>query len=297
MCAMKSKKEPKNELRLFSPAKLNLFFRVLSKRDDGYHEIASLMQAITLGDTLTFEVAAQDELTSNDPSLPCDETNLVQKGLSLFRQQTGVTFPLKIFIEKRIPTQGGFGGGSSNLATTLWALNVLSGYVATLDELKRWAALISSDAPFFFSSGAAYCTGRGEKIENLFPLPKVRLWLAKPNVRMSTPTVYRYCVPHACSTENPLQLLKKCAYVNDLEAPAFSLCPDLKVLKEDLLSLGFKTAVMTGSGSSFFCLGNLKAPSLPGIRFIPAAFLTRGENNWYNTHECGKISPNEYRTL
>lgn len=287
---MRSKRELKSNLSLFSPAKLNLFFRVLSKRDDGYHEIASLMQAISLGDRLYFERSDRDELTSNDPSLPCDESNLVQRALTLFRQKTGISFPVKIFIEKSIPIEGGLGGGSSNLATTLWALNELSGSRASLSELREWAGIFTSDGPFFFSEGTAYCTGRGEKIKNLSPAPRKNLWLAKVDIGMSTPLVYSRCIPNACSNEDPQKLLEKGTYINDLEAPVFTLEPKLEKLKHDLLALGFEAATMTGSGSTFFCFGEVENPSLPGVHFIEAPFLTRSENDWYNSHECEKMA-------
>lgn len=297
MCAKRSRKEPKSKVRLFSPAKLNLFFRVLSKREDGYHEIASLMQAITLGDTLTIEKARSDILESDDPSLPCDDTNLVHKGLTLFREKTGVSFPVKILVEKRIPMEGGLGGGSSNLATTLWGLNVLAGNLATLEELREWAGVFSSDAPFFFSSGTAYCTGRGEKIASLAPLPDESLWLAQPAIGMSTPLVYRHCTPHACSAADPLQLLKGRTWVNDLEAPSFTLNKALKKLKQDLLSLGFREVVMTGSGSTFFCLGEVESPKLPNVQFIRSKFHSREENEWYNTPKYATMRTNEYAAL
>ena len=286
---MNLKREAKSKLALFSPAKLNLFFRVLAKREDGYHEIASLMQAISLGDILYFEKGDFDTLTSSDSSLPCDETNLIWRARALFREKTGLFFPVQIHVEKRIPVEAGLGGGSSNLATTLWALNELGGNIATEADLRLWAGTFSSDAPFFFSPGTAYCTGRGEKITALAPLPNRKLWLAKPEGGMSTPLVYRHCKPHACSSEDPKKLLEEHVYVNDLEAPAFTLRSQLGQVKQDLLSLGFDCVVMTGSGSSFFCFGDVETPKLDGVEMIPVTFLTRSENCWYNSRECEKM--------
>ncbi|WP_420422229.1 4-(cytidine 5'-diphospho)-2-C-methyl-D-erythritol kinase [Simkania sp.] len=286
---MNLKREAKNKLTLFSPAKLNLFFRVLAKREDGYHEIASLMQAISLGDILHFERGDFDTLTASDSSLPCDETNLIWRARELFREKTGLSFPIQIHVEKRIPVEAGLGGGSSNLATTLWALNELSGSVATEADLRKWAGTFSSDAPFFFSPGSAYCTGRGEKIAALAPLPKRKLWLAKPEGGMSTPLVYRHCKPNACSSEDPEKLLHDQVFVNDLEAPAFALRCELGQVKRDLLSLGFDSVVMTGSGSTFFCFGDVEAPKLAGVEMIPVTFFSRPENCWYNSPECEKM--------
>ena len=163
--------------------------------------------------------------------------------------------------------------------------------------LREWASTFSSDAPFFFSSGTAYCTGRGEKIASLAPLPTQKLWLAKPKEGMSTPLVYRHCRPNACSSEDPKKLLERREFVNDLEAPAFALSPDLRKIKQDLLSLGFEQVVMTGSGSTFFCLGNVESPNIPGVEMIPSAFFTRLENCWYNSPECEKMTSYGSTTL
>ena len=119
-------------MRYFSPAKINLFFRVLSKRLDGYHDIASVMQAIDLGDVLTFTNHPRDQMTCSDPTLPCDETNLVMKALKRFREYYSLS-SVHIHLEKHVPMQSGLGGGSSNAATVLWALNEQIGRRAT-----RW---------------------------------------------------------------------------------------------------------------------------------------------------------------
>jgi len=180
-------------VKLFSPAKLNLFFRVLNKREDGFHEIASLMQAISLGDTLSIDEAETDQLTTSCSDLKCDETNFIHQARAHFRKKTGYKTPISIHLEKRIPLQSGLGGGSGNIATTLWAMNSLSGLAIKEEILREWAGEISSDAPFFFSSGTAHTTGRGEIVENLPPLQPKNLWLAKPQgIGLSTPHVFKH---------------------------------------------------------------------------------------------------------
>ena len=134
----------------FSPAKINLFFRVLSKRSDGYHNIASLYQTINFGDDLFVnKTAGQDLFTTSDRTLPLGKGNLVVRAIQLFRE----SYPLPsvhIHLKKRIPKEAGLGGGSSNAATTLWALNQISGSLAGLDDLIRMGSEIGSDVPFFF---------------------------------------------------------------------------------------------------------------------------------------------------
>jgi 4-diphosphocytidyl-2-C-methyl-D-erythritol kinase len=272
-------------VKLFSPAKLNLFFRVLRKRDDGFHEIASLMQAISLGDILHFQESSKDSLTLTDPSIPTDERNFIHKARALFREKTGYKRPLTIHVEKNIPAEGGFGGGSGNIATTLWALNELSGQKIEEATLRIWAGEISSDAPFFFSTGTAYVAGRGEEVFSLPPLEKKTLYLAKPKGGLSTPLVYKYCTPNVNDLD-PKKLLGNALAgglegVNDLEYAAFALRPDLFELKEGLIHLGFETVVMTGSGSGFFCIGPVEEPSLPEIQFWKTSYLSRGKQ-WYD---------------
>lgn len=257
-------------MRLFSPAKLNLFFRVLKKRPDGYHEIESLYQAIDLGDYLTFSIG-KEQLTCTDPTLPCDQSNLILKAANLFRKKSGLEFGLQVHLEKNIPIQAGLGGGSSNAATTLWALNVLTGANVGVEKLKEWGAELGSDVSFFFSGGTAFCRGRGEIIEEMEPLPRLQGYLAKPPVGLSTPAVYqRVALPLPLSDQ---------AFFNDLEPAAFSLMPELAELKDALYGMGFEQVTMTGSGTAFFCQGNVADPVLDGVRFIPVKAIQRSD--WY----------------
>jgi 4-diphosphocytidyl-2-C-methyl-D-erythritol kinase len=263
-----------DELELFSPAKLNLFFRVHSKRADGYHEISSLYQAIDLGDTLQLRLSDQDRLSCNDPQIPTDWTNLVWKALHVFRKETGKMDKVQIHLEKRIPIQAGLGGGSSNAATLLWGINQLLGEVVSEETLSHFAASFSSDAPFFFSQGSAYCRGRGEILEPVAPLPRHTLWLAKPQEGLSTPLVYQQCQSHQFPPRNPIETLA--------EISAFTLLPSLLTLKKNLQALGFSSVTMTGSGTAFFCTGTpLERPHLEGVQFSPIRYLYRSTKDWY----------------
>lgn len=275
------KKLKRSSLSLFSPAKINLFLYILSKREDGYHEIATLMQSVSLGDVLHITLSDEDQVTSTSREMPHDQSNLVCRAIEHFRLKTGLLFPVSVHIEKQIPIGGGFGGGSSNASTILWALNLFCGNPFGEEILQKWAAEISSDSPFFFSSGRAYATGRGEQIRNLPPI-KQKLYLAICKRSLSSSLIYQNCQPRSCSSHSFLERFNKTpTYVNDLEKSAFSLCKELSTLKRALLNLGFETVSMTGSGSGFFCLGSLQDPRLPGVKFIPVTFLAREENGWY----------------
>lgn len=274
-------------LKLISPAKINLYLQVVSRRPDGYHEIASLFQTVDLHDTITFALASNDHLTCTDAALPVNKSNLIIKAADLFRQKTGLSFGLHAHLEKRIPTEAGLGGGSSNAATTLWALNQLLGRPASLGQLIAWSAEIGSDISFFLSTGTAHCTGRGEIIEPVNALNPTKVWLVKPLEGLSTPSVFKK-LDLANLTPRPPRQFLDCflkgspIYFNDLEEPAFALMPALKVMKQRLQASGFTTVLMSGSGTTFFCLGDVEPPSLPGAFQRQAAFINRPQDEWYS---------------
>lgn len=278
-------------IRLFSPAKLNLFFRVLHKREDGFHEIASLFQAIDLGDTLEFALSDRDSLSCTDSSLSLGEDNLICKAIELFRKKTKLNnFYVRCHLTKRSPVQTGIGGGSSNAATALYACNELADKPATFEELKTWAGEIGSDVAFFFSSGSAYCTGRGEKIENVeYPLDKVfasACYLAKPNFGLSTAEVYKACRPDASEPRDPRKSLEKFLegkpeWYNDLELAAFSVSSQFQKYMS-LLRDSFTDVVLTGSGSGAFCFGRERPPVFEGIEFYRVKPLARNSKGWYS---------------
>lgn len=289
---------PRESLSLFSPAKVNLFFRVLHKREDGYHDIASLYQAISLGDTLTVSLAEEDRLTCDDPKIPCDEQNLISKALRVFREKTGYAFKVHFHVKKRIPVEAGLGGGSSNAATALFALKALSPHVLDEEILAKWACECGSDVSFFFSKGSAYCYGRGEEVALLPPLTSPLFWLAKPKEGLSTPSVYAHCSPHLCVNRDPQIFLQRALQgdlelFNDLENAAFLLMPSLSSLKKNLLKMGFAQVSMTGSGTAFICFlgkgffeknlyrNNIIEKLENAIDFFPTKFIQRAEGQWY----------------
>jgi len=285
-----SKSEPYGsffDLKLSSPAKINLFFKVLAKRIDGYHSIASLYQAISLFDTLHFTKADSFRLSSSDPTLPLDGSNLITKAVTLFCQKTGIKPTVHIHIEKHIPVQAGLGGGSGNAATTLWGLNSIYNTGASNDQLALWAAELGSDVPFFFSSGTSYCTGRGEILHDVIHPPiQQDITIVKPSYGLSTQLVYSKCNPLDLPTVDPAQTLRnilsgKMDFYNDLEPPSFSLAPQLCSVKHHLLSAGFSHVIMSGSGSAFFCFGTADLSTLQDYYVKPVRFTKRSLTGWY----------------
>ena len=181
-----------------APCKINLHLRVGEKRPDGFHDIESLFASLAFCDALTFECGGEEGecILSTDSSLGSGEDNLVYKAASLFRARTGFTNALRIFLEKRIPIGAGLGGGSSDAASTLLAMNFLAGNPASMKELTEMAAVLGSDVPFFLAGGLAFVSGRGERIEpillaeSIFPRD-LSVVLVKPPFSADTAEAYR----------------------------------------------------------------------------------------------------------
>ncbi|KAG8371052.1 hypothetical protein BUALT_Bualt13G0046800 [Buddleja alternifolia] len=294
-----------SRLTLFSPCKINVFLRITDKRADGYHDLASLFHVISLGDKIKFSLSpskSQDRLSTNVSGVPLDERNLIIKALNLFRKKTGNDNYFWIHLDKKVPTGAGLGGGSSNAATALWAANQFSGCVATEKELQEWSAEIGSDIPFFFSHGAAYCTGRGEVVEDIPPpIPfDVPMVLIKPQEACSTAEVYKCLRLDQTSKIDPLTLLEKISSsgisqdvcVNDLEPPAFEVLPSLKRLKQRIVAAGrgqYDAVFMSGSGSTIVGVGSPDPPQFvydedeyKDVFLSEASFITRSANQWYS---------------
>lgn len=275
------------DLQLFSPAKINLFLRVMGKRDDGFHELASLFQAIDLGDMLRIRAlppsAQADEFECDIEGLSSD--NLVTRAFALYRERTQSSTFFRARLEKNTPVEAGLGGGSSNAATALYAANELCG-LASPEELIDMSGALGSDITFFLGpTGTAYCTGRGEIIEPLDPLASQRLYVVKPQMGLSTPLVFKTLAKSNYATLSPVEprdLLANFAkgpgpqdYVNDLEAPAFELEPTLLDIKAKLLDQ-YPAAMMSGSGTSLFAV---LGPGQAASADFPAQFRAACEKD------------------
>ena len=241
-----------------APAKLNLSLRVLGKRDDGYHEIDSLMVKLPgLADQLEFREAAEFNFECDDPSVPGDDGNLVVKAVRLYEIAAGITCNCAISLAKVIPHGAGLGGGSSDAATTLLGLNRIYAYRLGVQQLHEVAAALGSDIPFFLSSGASRCTGRGEIIQAIPSPPPLPVLLLKPNFPVPTPDAYGRWKQ---SIEIPgvpysTQKIGGVALVNDLERPVFAKHRFLAELKLWLLQRNeTAAAMMSGSGATVFAI-------------------------------------------
>ena len=240
-----------------APAKINLFLKIKGKRDDGYHELLTVFQSVDLCDTLHIGLEGRG-ITIHAPTyLPQHSGNLAYSAASLFYAATGLCPGVLIELKKQIPLQAGLGGGSSDAAAVLRALNMLYDFPLSADQAQGLASRLGSDVAFFLYGGTAVGRGKGEIIE---PLPDLRpLWfrLVKPPFGLSTPLVYNEWTGESeADWERFMQSLKgpmeELCLFNDLETPASRIRPQIGVLKSQLLQDGAIQALLSGSGSTVF---------------------------------------------
>ncbi len=240
-----------------APAKVNLTLRVLRRRDDGFHEIETLMAPITLADVI--EISLQSDsgirLSCSDPSVPSDESNLAHRAARAFAEHTGIDFGVEIHIQKNIPHGAGLGGGSSDAASVLVALNHLLETKLAPAELERLAATLGSDIPFFIRRQPAHCRGRGEILEPFDDLLAAEILLVKPPFPIPTGWAYQAWAGSKTTAATFQQFHGSIPLMNDLEVPVFSKYLVLPVLKRGLQEHpGVSAAMMSGSGSTIFAI-------------------------------------------
>jgi len=252
-------------------AKINLTLEVLSKREDGYHQIASVVQAIDLCDTLSFQPREHIYLACNIPQL-VSPNNLVFKVAKLLQDFTGSSNGVAISLKKAIPLASGLGGGSSDAAVTLQALNEILGLNLNQDNLERVAPNLGSDISFFLCGGmTALVQGRGEKVTRLPPLPKTWVILIKPPIYITNKTQKMYAsldpshFTRGKPTQRVVELIKqgeritpKLCY-NVFDNIAFSFFPGLEEYRLRFLAAGADEIHLAGSGPTLFTLTEDKA--------------------------------------
>ena len=291
-------------------AKINLTLDVFSKRADGYHEIASVMQAISLHDTLHFTRRADPGIAftcdaPDAPDVPTDATNLVVRAAQLIlhsAQEQGIALNggVAIHLEKRIPSQAGLGGGSSNAATALRGVQNAFGLTDAqlpLQTLTALAAQLGSDVPFFLIGGTGVARGRGEKLTLLPDSPPFALVLVKPEESVSTAWAYNALdtLPDRKSHRGTKRMEEAlhsrdhdrilAFQSNDFELPIFEQYPTLAWLHDDLMMAGCLTARLCGSGSALYGIAasDREAERIAGLlrqkypRTHTAHTLTRAE--------------------
>jgi len=236
-------------------AKVNRSLVVLGKRPDGFHELDTVFQAVGLSDRLTFETSVGLSLEVDDPSIPSGAENLVLRAARALAASAGVPARAAITLEKRIPSGGGLGGGSSDAAVALLGLSALWGLDLPVGGLAEIGASVGSDVPFFLYGGTARGLGRGERIAPLPDLPSAGVVLVMPPFPVATPAVFgRLGAPAWDGRSGEEADAAGAPDRNDLEPAAEALFPALREVREALAAAGAEQARLSGSGSTVFGL-------------------------------------------
>ncbi len=255
-------------MKILSPAKINFFLHVLGKRPDGYHELFSLMCRINLFDEISLQIGGIHErgveVYCSHPKVPADESNLAHQAASLFQSQLHKAQGAKIHLKKNIPVGAGLGGGSSNAASVLLALNTYYGHPFSRKHLMQMGLRLGADVPFFLFQKPAIATGVGEKLEAFEGDLQYHILLLYPGFSVSTAEVYQnlnlgLTKDKKKPTSNHLKSNRfnlADHLTNDLEQVTALKYPEIALAKEKLLKLGAVGALMSGSGPTVFGLFN-----------------------------------------
>lgn len=289
-----------NSFTLPSFAKINWHLQIAGKRDDGFHELCTIFQTISLCDKLTFSESEKIILTCDNPQIPIDDTNLIVKAAKILQKKSGTEKGAEIHLEKKIPAPGGLGGGSSNAAIALLGLKKLWNIEISLDELRKIGADLGSDVPFFFCGGTALGTGRGTEIESiadenekylLIVTPKVDVPTREAFARVNAPRLTNFdskSILQICRNEAEKLKVGKLKLKNDFEESVFAIAPEIEKVKQKLLESGAKQALLSGSGASVFAVFEKKETRQATIKAIEQI------DNW-RMFAVATISHEEYR--
>lgn len=284
-------------------AKINLSLRVLGRRVDGYHDLDTVFQTISLHDTISLSPSERDEIAlwCDDRRLPADGTNLIVRAADALRAYFHKESGARIRLQKRIPMQAGLGGGSANAAVTLMALSKLWNLPATREDLFGIAAQIGADVPFFLRGGTARGTGTGINLASLSDAAEKFLLIIKPNANIRTADAYRSLDERSLTTPNsksilsssqPTEIFDNAAFAaleNDFAEIAFALDSEISRAKAALLKTGAQTATLAGSGSAVFGIFDSKDAQRRAIQAIEL------ETGW-RVFPCKTLGRAEYAT-
>ncbi len=283
-----------SSLKLLSPAKVNLFLRILGKRPDGYHELQSLVQPVSLFDEISLSVEPGEgiSLSPSGREMPSGRDNLAVAACNLYLEAAAMRKKVLMGIKKNIPLGAGLGGGSSNAAAVLVGLNkVLRKF--TDRDLLRMAASLGADVPFFIRSTSSFVEGVGERVEVISDFPLFHYVILFPRKSLSTREVYgRWKSP-----DRSPEKVKSASLVeqfhrgdfpveNGLSEAVFGIFPDILSLREIFRSLGARFVLVSGSGSSVFSVFRKQGEAEEIYEYLRTSsefdvFLARGIKGWH----------------
>ena len=249
------------ELVLKAYAKINLALAIQNKRSDGYHNLSTIMQTVSIYDRVTLKKNNQITCNINNDFIPSGEKNIAFKAAKVFFEFTGIDAGVDIVIDKKIPYGAGMGGGSADAAAVFLGLNKL--YCANVSEnsLVQLASKVGADVPFLLKGGTALAEGIGEIITNIKPLPECNILIVKPSISVSTVDAYNEYDKLADEAKNSVNYLIPYLEQGDLDGLCCGLFNDfervvagttINKIKDQMMERGALTSCMTGSGSAVF---------------------------------------------
>lgn len=282
-------------------AKINLSLRVLGQRADGYHDLDTVFQTVSLHDKIKISATDNSEITlsCDDRRLTIDDTNLVIRAAENLRARFGAEKGARIRLEKRIPVQAGLGGGSADAAVTLLALAHLWKLRAGKHDLLALGSRLGADVPFFFFGGTAHGTGIGDNIAPLRDGSEKFVLIIKPNAGTKTSDAYEALDERSLTTPNPKTILSSsqptehfdigrfASLENDFEAVVFDLEPEIARAKRALVQSGAQAAALAGSGSAVFGVFDSEDAQRRAIQAIEL------ETGW-RVFPCKTVGRDEY---
>ena len=280
-------------------AKINLYLEVLGRRADGYHDISTIFQTVSLCDEISFTISPDLRLSCDDAAIPAGEENLIIRAARQLQAASGYSAGAQIHLTKRIPSPGGLGGGSSNAAIALLGLNRLWNLNASRDELYGIAAEIGSDVPFFLYGGTAYGMGRGEKLNQINDFSAKFMVIVTPKISVSTAWAYDSLEAERLTSGGLIRNLSVCRFAsgvalftqsmmrNDFESLIYSRFPEIERIKVRLESLG-ASAMLSGSGASVFGIFENEETRQTALKAL-------GDQADWRSFAVATISRSEYR--
>lgn len=252
-----------DSITLKCPAKINLSLDILGKRDDGYHEISTIMQTISLEDEVKIKKSNEFSVTSNREDIPLDDDNITLKAARLMFKEFKIQGGISIHINKNIPVAAGLAGGSTDAAGIILGINKLFLLNASLEKMISIAENIGSDVPYFLEKGTALCTGRGEVITQLNSLKDYYVLIAKPSIGISTKWVYDNLDLNKVEKRPNMDIILNAVKNNDIETISKNLVNVLETvtvhnykiiddIKKTMMEYGALGSIMSGSGSTVF---------------------------------------------
>jgi 4-diphosphocytidyl-2-C-methyl-D-erythritol kinase len=249
-----------DKIQVESPAKINIGLNVIEKRPDGYHNLETIFYPLILSDRLYFEKSTSLELSTDSKTLNNVKDNLVLKAINVLVKLRGIELTVRVKIEKQIPIGGGLGGGSSNAAATLKAVNKLFDLKLINEELKSLALELGSDVPFFLNPLPSFAESRGEKLIPINIDIRYPILIVNPGINISTKWAFEKIIPskpkeslRGLTRLNKVDFdLLKLVVSNDFEPIVFKEYPELEMIKTKLYELGASFALMSGTGSTVY---------------------------------------------